>query len=221
MRPINYPAGTPGRGAALIEAKNGARVLVDQRHGPHLHGSARRSVRRRRARAHRLPAASPAPTPSSSTCIARRPARSRRWAISRRPRQPRGRHAHPCADRRPPHPRRRHRLHVRRRHDRRLRLGDRHGQGRAAQALPAAHPVRPLRAGRRARRRCAASRSRPTTRPAWRTRVAPVRLGGLLEEARPAFWAERTRAGTSLFPGCVRLYKAGHRRSAFALPIAH
>ena len=28
LRPINYPAGTPGRGAALIEAKNGARVLV-------------------------------------------------------------------------------------------------------------------------------------------------------------------------------------------------
>ena len=28
VRPINYPAGTPGRGAALIEAKNGGRVLV-------------------------------------------------------------------------------------------------------------------------------------------------------------------------------------------------
>ena len=28
VRPLNYPAGTPGRGAALIEAKNGARVLV-------------------------------------------------------------------------------------------------------------------------------------------------------------------------------------------------
>jgi metallophosphoesterase (TIGR00282 family) len=28
IRPINYPPGTPGRGAALIEAKNGARVLV-------------------------------------------------------------------------------------------------------------------------------------------------------------------------------------------------
>ena len=28
LRPINYPAGTPGRGVALIEAKNGARVLV-------------------------------------------------------------------------------------------------------------------------------------------------------------------------------------------------
>jgi 2',3'-cyclic-nucleotide 2'-phosphodiesterase len=28
IRPINFPAGTPGRGAALCEAKNGARVLV-------------------------------------------------------------------------------------------------------------------------------------------------------------------------------------------------
>jgi 2',3'-cyclic-nucleotide 2'-phosphodiesterase len=28
IRPINYPAGTPGRGAAMIEAKNGARTLV-------------------------------------------------------------------------------------------------------------------------------------------------------------------------------------------------
>jgi metallophosphoesterase (TIGR00282 family) len=28
VRPVNYPPGTPGRGAAMIEAKNGARVLV-------------------------------------------------------------------------------------------------------------------------------------------------------------------------------------------------
>src|SRR6187397_1672313 len=28
IRPINYPPGTPGRGAAMIEAKNGAQVLV-------------------------------------------------------------------------------------------------------------------------------------------------------------------------------------------------
>ncbi len=28
LRPINFPAGTPGRGAALLEARNGARVLV-------------------------------------------------------------------------------------------------------------------------------------------------------------------------------------------------
>jgi metallophosphoesterase (TIGR00282 family) len=28
VRPLNFPAGTPGRGTAMIEAKNGARVLV-------------------------------------------------------------------------------------------------------------------------------------------------------------------------------------------------
>ncbi|MFZ0609019.1 MAG: TIGR00282 family metallophosphoesterase, partial [Xanthobacteraceae bacterium] len=28
IRPLNYPAGTPGRGAAMIEAKTGARALV-------------------------------------------------------------------------------------------------------------------------------------------------------------------------------------------------
>lgn len=28
IRPLNYPTGTPGRGAAMIEAKNGARALV-------------------------------------------------------------------------------------------------------------------------------------------------------------------------------------------------
>src|ERR1700686_4755204 len=28
IRPINYPAGTPGRGAALIETRTGAHVLV-------------------------------------------------------------------------------------------------------------------------------------------------------------------------------------------------
>ena len=41
LRPINFPPGTPGRGVALLEAKNGARVLDRQRHGPHLHGPAR------------------------------------------------------------------------------------------------------------------------------------------------------------------------------------
>src|SRR5262245_42064756 len=28
VRPINYPSGTPGRGAAMVELKNGARLLV-------------------------------------------------------------------------------------------------------------------------------------------------------------------------------------------------
>src|ERR1700752_4495409 len=28
IRPVNYPAGTPGRGAALMETKNGGRALI-------------------------------------------------------------------------------------------------------------------------------------------------------------------------------------------------
>src|SRR5262249_2403133 len=28
LRPVNYPPGAPGRGAAVVEAKNGARVLI-------------------------------------------------------------------------------------------------------------------------------------------------------------------------------------------------
>src|SRR5579871_7008983 len=28
IRPLNYPPGTPGRGAALVDAKNGARALI-------------------------------------------------------------------------------------------------------------------------------------------------------------------------------------------------
>src|SRR5262245_65162163 len=35
LRPINYPAGTPGRGVALIEARNGARVLIVNRSEEH------------------------------------------------------------------------------------------------------------------------------------------------------------------------------------------
>ena len=82
IRPLNYPAGTPGRGAAMIDAKNGAQRARHQRHGPHLHGPARRSLRRGRSRNRRLCRSSSRPTPSSSTCMPRPPARSRRWAIS-------------------------------------------------------------------------------------------------------------------------------------------
>ena len=56
IRPLNYPKGTPGKGTAMIEAKNGARVLVINAMAPHLHGSARRSVHRDRPRTRRLPA---------------------------------------------------------------------------------------------------------------------------------------------------------------------
>ena len=81
IRPLNYPPGTPGRGAALIEAKNGARVWSSM---PWAASSWTRStIRSPRSSANSPPArSSPAPTPSSSISIARRPARSRRWAIS-------------------------------------------------------------------------------------------------------------------------------------------
>ena len=40
IRPVNYPPGTPGRGAALCEARSGAACCRHQRHGTHLHGPA-------------------------------------------------------------------------------------------------------------------------------------------------------------------------------------
>ena len=82
IRPINYPPGTPGRGAAMIEAKNGARALVINAMGRIFmdplddpFAAIERELAACRAQ-------DAAPTPSSSTCIARRPARSSRWAIS-------------------------------------------------------------------------------------------------------------------------------------------
>ena len=81
IRPINYPPGTPGRGAALIKAKNGERALVVNAMGRIFMDAlddpfaavdrelaAARWARRRK--------------PSSSTSMARRRARSSRWAFS-------------------------------------------------------------------------------------------------------------------------------------------
>ena len=75
------PPGTPGRGAALIEAKNGARVLVvnvmgrifmDPLDDPF--AAIERELSPARCGA--------MPTRSWSTCTARPPARSRRWVTS-------------------------------------------------------------------------------------------------------------------------------------------
>ena len=82
LRPINYPPGTPGTRRGHLQGANGADVLVDQCHGPHLHARARRSVPRGRRRARPPAGSSRAPTPSSSTSTPRRRARSRRSAIS-------------------------------------------------------------------------------------------------------------------------------------------
>ncbi len=139
IRPINFPPGTPGRGAAMIDAKNGAKALVINAMG----------------RIFMEPLDDPftaidrelnaCPLKSSADaiivdmhCEATSEKQSMGYLL-RRPRQPRDRHPYACADRGPSHPAGRHRVHVRRRHDRRLSVGDRHGQGRAARPFSAPH----------------------------------------------------------------------------------
>ena len=121
VRPANFPKGTPGRGAALIDTRNGKRALVVNAIGrvfmtPFDDPFASSTANSKPVRCGRRP------TRSWSIFIARRRAKSRDRIFLRRPRQSRRRHPHPCADRRPPDPARRHRLHDRRRHDRRLRF---------------------------------------------------------------------------------------------------
>ena len=54
MRPINFPKGTPGRGAGLYQGRNGDGRAGDQRHGPRLHDRARLPVPRRSTTRSRL-----------------------------------------------------------------------------------------------------------------------------------------------------------------------
>ena len=82
IRPINYPAGTPGRGAALIEAKNGGRVLVVNAMGRIFMDPLDDPFAAVDRELGACPLRHAAPTRSSSTCTPRRPARSCRWAIS-------------------------------------------------------------------------------------------------------------------------------------------
>ncbi len=81
IRPINYPAGTPGRGAAMIEAKNGARVLVVNAMGRIFMDPLDDPFAAIDRELTACPLAA-APTPSSSISTARRPAKNRRWAFS-------------------------------------------------------------------------------------------------------------------------------------------
>ena len=122
IRPVNYPAGTPGRGAALIERQNGARVLVINAMGRVFMDPLDDPF----AAVERELAACPLSAAADAIVVDIHCRGDQREAgdgpFLRRPRQPRGRHPHPCADRRPSDPAGRHRLHVRRRHDRRLRF---------------------------------------------------------------------------------------------------
>ena len=120
VRPINYPAGTPGRGAAMIEAKNGARVLVINAMGRIFMDPLDDPF----AAVDRELMACPLGK-AADAIIRRHPCRGDQREAGvrlflRRPRKPRGRHPHPHADRRSARAARRHRVHERRRHDRRL-----------------------------------------------------------------------------------------------------
>ena len=187
LRPINYPPGTPGRGAALIDAKNGARVLVVNAMG----------------RIFMDPLDDPfaAVERELAACALKRDAdaiivdihceaTSEKQAMGHfcdgRASLVVGTHTHaPTAD---------HQI---------LpggtafmsdvgMTGDYDSSSAwtrtsRSTASCARFPTSRFEPALGAATLCG-SRSRPTTRPGWRCRIGAVRLGGRLEQARPAFW---------------------------------
>ena len=187
IRPLNYPKGTPGRGAALVDTKTGKRALVINAMGRIFMDAlddpfaaverelCRLSAQERRRRHH----------PRHALRGDQREADD--GLFLRRPRQPGGRHPYALSDRRPPHHAGAHRLRVRRRHDRGFRIRHRHEQGRAAQPFPAQDPGREIRAGVGPATLCGlAVETDDATGLA--SKVGAVRLDGVLEQARPGFW---------------------------------
>ena len=189
IRPLNYPKGTPGRGAALIDTKNGKRALVinamgrifmDPLDDPF-------AAIERELSACALKSGADAII-IDFHCEATSEKQAMGYFADGRASLVVGTHTH-VPDRR------------------RSRLaggtafmsdvgmtGDyefhhRHEQGRAAQSLPAQTSWREIRAGRCGPATLCGLRSRPMTRPDSRVKVGAVRLGGILQEA-PAreFW---------------------------------
>ena len=103
IRPANFPPGTPGRGANLIEAADGARVLVVNMMGRVFMDALDDPFARDRTGARRLPARARLRRHRSSIFTPRRPAKNRPSAISSTgaPRLVVGTHTHtPSADHR-------------------------------------------------------------------------------------------------------------------------
>ena len=67
-------------------------------------------------------------------------------------------------------------------------FGDRHGQGRAARPVPAQDPAAASSSRRNGPATLCALAVETDDATGLARRVGPVRLGGALEEARPAFW---------------------------------
>ena len=100
VRPANFPKGTPGRGAALVDTKNGKRALVVNAMGRVFMTPFDDPFAALGQRARGLPAAR-----GGGRHRGRFPLRGDQREAGdrlflRRPRQPRGRHPYPCADRR-------------------------------------------------------------------------------------------------------------------------
>ncbi len=178
------------RGAAMIDAKNGARVLVMNVHGPRLHGCAGRSRSPRSSR--ELAACALGSAADAIVIDIHAETTSEKQAMGffadGRASLVVGTHTHvPTST--SGSSSQRHRLHVRRRNDRRLQLGDRHDKARSRSAASSARS-RPASSSRRADpRRSAAIAVETDDTTGLATRVFAVRLGPRLEEARPAFWA--------------------------------
>ena len=180
IRPINYPAGTPGRGAAMIEAKNGARALVVNAMGRIFMDPLDDPF----AAVERELAACPLRNGADAIIIdIHGEATSEKQAMGHfcdgRASLVVGTHTH-APDSGSARPAGRHRLHERCRHDRRLRFGDRHGQGRAAAALHA---------------RISSSRFEPASGPA-----TLVRRRGRNRSRRPGLRDARRRGAARRLP---------------------
>ena len=120
VRPLNFPRHTPGRGAALVETKRGGRALIINAMGRVFMEPLDDPF----AAVGRELDACPLREAADAIvvdihCEASSEKQGMGFFCDGRVSSG-GRHPHPCADRRPPDPVRRHRLHDRRRHDRRL-----------------------------------------------------------------------------------------------------
>ena len=199
LRPINFPPARPAAASALIEAKNGARVLVVNAMGRIFMDPLDDPF----AAVERELAACPLERGADAIIVdIHGEATSEKQAMGHfcdgRASLVVGTHTHvPTADHQilP----RRHRLHVRRRHDRRLQFGDRHGQGRAAERASCARFRAPASSRRWGRRRCARSRSRPTMRPGLP--AASPRCGSA------AGWKRRGRRSGAELPPPMKTFR--------------
>jgi 2',3'-cyclic-nucleotide 2'-phosphodiesterase len=127
IRPLNMAPGTPGRGSAQLALIGGRKLLVVQVIGRLFMGAYDDPFRALEAELAKHPLGAAV---QAIVIDLHAEATSEKMALAHL------RDPYPRADGGRADPARRHRLHLRHRHDRRLRFGDRHEQGDRAAALP-------------------------------------------------------------------------------------